>query len=189
MAFGLAIRIVRFQIAANQWRFESLRTANGDSRHLKERHTHMWRLIARRHWVCQTNWSAQRVDWLFAWSIVCLRIDCRKHWVRDCVQLPTFFKGISACLVLICPLLTCLLPVCLLVCLSVCLPTFWLACLLVVLVNCWLDSPFDLSICWLCIVYSNAAWAKTMLSCMSLWDLTKIAQLQVMILCIKVTDQ
>ena len=31
---GLAIRIVRFEIAANQWRLESLRTANRDSGHL-----------------------------------------------------------------------------------------------------------------------------------------------------------
>ena len=35
MVFSLAIRIVRLQIAANRWRFESLRTARArDSRHL-----------------------------------------------------------------------------------------------------------------------------------------------------------
>ena len=33
--FGLAIRIVPFEIAANRWLFESLRTANRDSRHLR----------------------------------------------------------------------------------------------------------------------------------------------------------
>ena len=32
--FGLAIRIVRFEITANRWQPESLRTANRDSRHL-----------------------------------------------------------------------------------------------------------------------------------------------------------
>ena len=32
--FGLVIGIVRFEIAANRWRFESLRIAKRDSRHL-----------------------------------------------------------------------------------------------------------------------------------------------------------
>ena len=32
--FGLALRIVQFEIAANWWRFESLQTTNCDSRHL-----------------------------------------------------------------------------------------------------------------------------------------------------------
>ena len=35
MVFGLAIRIVRFETAANRCRFDSLRTANCDSRHLR----------------------------------------------------------------------------------------------------------------------------------------------------------
>ena len=38
---GLAIWILRLEIAANRWRFESLQTANLDSRHLKQRATNM----------------------------------------------------------------------------------------------------------------------------------------------------
>ena len=37
--WGLPIRTVRFEIAAKWWRFESLRSANHDSRHLSQRRT------------------------------------------------------------------------------------------------------------------------------------------------------
>ena len=39
MVVSLAIRIVRFEIAANRWRFELLRTTNRDSRNLRSQMT------------------------------------------------------------------------------------------------------------------------------------------------------
>ena len=88
---GVAIPIVRFQIAANRWRFKSLRTANGDSKLLRTA-----RFARREAHKSHARTISAMPPYCALWGLWCLNMA---NWVR--YPLPFFwaFPSWRACAV------------------------------------------------------------------------------------------